>query len=60
VSRREAVAALPRELAEETGLSLRDLGLAAEYSEPAIQMCTTRMARRVQFLTCLLTGGRGR
>lgn len=49
-------AALDREVAEETGLSVENPRLVAVYSDPAIQTVDYPNGRRVQFVTCVFAG----
>ena len=47
------LAALARELREETGLAVRVEGLVGVYSDPAYQVVDYPDGRRVHFVTCL-------
>lgn len=52
-------AAVHREVAEETGLSMQDPRLVAVYSDPAMQTVDYPDGSQVQFLTWLFTGRAG-
>ena len=49
-------AALHREVAEETALSIQDARLVGVYSEPTFQIVDYPDGSRVQFVTCVFTG----
>jgi 8-oxo-dGTP diphosphatase len=49
----DVIAAIRRELREETGLSAKVTGLIGVYSDPAYQIVEYPDGRRVHFVTCL-------